>query len=155
HELRNPLAPIRNGLELMRLAAQSGASTEEVCAMMERQFGQLVRLVDDLLDVTRITKGKIDLHRELLPLRQVLEHAIETSLLVIEIQQHKFTAALPAASIMVEADPSRLAQVFSNLLNNAAKYTTPKGRIELTSERQGSDAVITVKDNGIGIAPDV
>jgi len=152
HELRNPLAPIRTGLHLMKLAAPTAA--EEVHAMMDRQVTQMVRLIDDLMDVSRITQGKLELRKERVPLVDVLNSALETSVPLIEQLGHELTITLPEQALIVDADTTRLAQVFLNLLNNAAKYSDRGGHIHVTVERQGSDAVVTVKDTGIGIAAD-
>ena len=121
---------------------------------MERQLAQLVRLVDDLLDVSRITRGKLDLRKEQVPLSAVVGIAVETSRPLIDHMGHELTLTLPEQPIIVDADPTRLAQVFSNLLNNSAKYTDRGGHIWLTVERLGSDVVVSVKDTGIGIAAD-
>ena len=154
HELRNPLAPIRNALELMKLAGGQAATVERARSMMERQLTQMVRLVDDLMDVSRISQGKLELRKERVPLAAVLNSAVETSRPLIEQSGHELTVTLPKQPLIVEADMTRLAQVFLNLLNNAAKYGERGGQIQLTVERQGSDAVVTVKDTGIGIAAD-
>ena len=154
HELRNPLAPIRNGLQVMRMANGDPDAVEKARTMMERQLTQMVRLVDDLLDVSRISSGKLELKRERVPLRAVVNSAVETSRPLIEQMGHELTVKLPKQSVVVEADLTRLAQVFLNLLNNAAKYSEQGGHIWLTAERQGSDVVVSVKDKGIGIAAD-
>jgi len=155
HELRNPLAPIRNGLQLIKLAGSGQAATiEQARSMMERQLTQLVRLVDDLMDISRITKGMIELRKERVQLTAVVNSAIESSRPLIEKMGHELTVTLPKQPMIVEADLTRLAQVFSNLLNNAAKYSDPGGCITLAVERQGSDVVVSVKDTGIGIAAD-
>ena len=154
HELRNPLAPIRNGLELMRLAVGDDDAVEHARNMMDRQLGQMVRLVDDLMDVSRISRGKLELKRERVPLAAVVSSAVETSRPLIDQMGHELTVALPTDPIVVEADLTRLAQVFLNLLNNAAKYSERGGHIWLTAEPEGSDVVVTVKDKGIGIATD-
>ncbi len=154
HELRNPLAPLRNGLQVLRMASGNWDAIEQARTMMDRQLLQLVRLVDDLMDVSRISRGKIELRREQVPLSAVVNSAIETSRPVIEQMGHELTVTLPKEPVVVDADLTRLAQVFLNLLNNAAKYTERGGQIWLTAERQGSDVVVCVKDNGIGIAPD-
>jgi PAS domain S-box-containing protein len=154
HELRNPLAPLRYGLQVMGLAGENSVAAAEARVMMERQLGQLVRLIDDLLDLSRITNGKIELRRERLDLAVVIEDAVETSRPLIEAAGHELRVTLPAGRVVVYADRARLAQVFANLLNNSAKYTERGGRIELTVERQGSDVVVKVKDTGVGIAPD-
>jgi PAS domain S-box-containing protein len=154
HELRNPLAPIRHGLQLMKLADGQAAIIEQARSMMERQLTQLVRLVDDLMDVSRISRGKLELRKERVPLAAVLNSALETSRPLIEQMGHELTVTLPKQPLIVDADVTRLAQVFLNLLNNAAKYGNRRGRIHLNVERQGSDVVVTVKDTGIGIAAD-
>jgi signal transduction histidine kinase/DNA-binding response OmpR family regulator len=151
HELRNPLAPIRNALHIMRLARNDVTVVEEARTMMERQLGQLVRLIDDLLDVSRITRGKLELRKERIELASVINNAIETARPLIEEAGHQLTISLPAQSIFLDADPVRLAQVFSNLLNNAAKYMERGGHIWLTAERRAREVIITVRDTGIGI----
>ena len=155
HELRNPLAPIRNALEIMRLADGDPAAFNRSRAVMERQVGQMVRLIDDLLDMSRISRGKIELRKERVELGRVVQHAVETSRPQIETSSHELTIDLPAEPVYVEADPARLAQVLSNLLTNSAKFTPRGGRIRLSVERQGSDAVIRVRDSGIGIAEEM
>ncbi len=152
HELRNPLAPIRSGLQLMKLAGPEVA--ENARLMMERQVKQMVRLLDDLMDLSRISQGKIELRKERVQLEEVLNSALETSRPLIEQMGHELTIALPEQPLIVEADTTRLAQVFLNLLNNAAKYSDPTSRIQLNVERQGREAVVSVKDTGIGISSD-
>lgn len=154
HELRNPLAPIRNGLQLMKLAEGRGAVIEQSRSMMERQVTQMVRLVDDLMDVSRISRGKLELRKEQVLLTTVLNSAVETSRPLIDQMGHQLTLLLPNEPLIVYADTTRLAQVFMNLLNNAAKYSERAGHIQLKVEREGGDAVVTVKDEGIGIAAD-
>ena len=154
HELRNPLAPILNGLELMKLRGGQDASVEEVHSMMERQLTQMVRLVDDLMDVSRISRGNIDLRKERISLAEVLNSAVETSRPLIEQMGHELNVTLPKQPIILDADMTRLAQVFLNLLNNAAKYSDRGSHIWLNVERQGSEVVVAVKDSGIGIAVD-
>jgi PAS domain S-box-containing protein len=151
HELRNPLAPLRNGLELMRLAGGDEAMMGRTREMMERQLGHMVRLVDDLLDLSRISRGRIELRREPIELTKIVRQAVETSRPLVEQAGQDLTITLAPKPIIVDADVTRLAQVFSNLLNNAAKYTPRGGRITLAVERQGSDAVVSVRDNGVGI----
>jgi PAS domain S-box-containing protein len=153
HELRNPLAPIRNALQIIRLSPDR-ATREQARTLMERQLGQMVRLVDDLLDVSRVSTGKLELRRERVPLAAVVSSAVDTSRPMIDHLGHELTVTLPKQPIIVDADPTRLAQVFCNLLNNSAKYMDRCGRIWLTAERQGSDVVVSVKDTGIGIAAD-
>jgi PAS domain S-box-containing protein len=153
HELRNPLAPIRNALQILRLSPDPTAQ-EQARALMQRQLEQMVRLVDDLLDVSRISTGKIQLRREPVRLQEVVHNAVEISRPAIDHMSHQLTVTLPEQPLVVDGDPTRLAQVFSNLLNNSAKYTARGGHIELRAERQGNDALLSVKDNGIGIAAD-
>ncbi|MBA3481384.1 MAG: response regulator, partial [Pirellulales bacterium] len=155
HELRNPLAPIRTGLELMRMSGDDLVLIEEVRTTMEGQVQQLVRLVDDLLDVSRITSGKVTLRKERMELASVVQSAVEATRTIIEESRHKLTVTLPPQPVSLEADPTRLAQILSNLLTNAARYTPDGGHIWLTAERQGSDVVVTVKDTGIGIPADM
>ncbi|WP_088259909.1 ATP-binding protein [Fimbriiglobus ruber] len=152
HELRNPLAPIRTGLQLLRLSGGDVVTGDKARTMMERQLGQMVRLVDDLMDVSRINQGKIELRQERIDLAAVLSSAVETSRPLVEQMGHHLEVVLPTQPVVVEADLTRLAQVFSNLLTNAAKYTERGGRITLTAERHGGDVVVAVKDTGIGIA---
>ncbi|HWM92572.1 MAG TPA: ATP-binding protein [Thermoanaerobaculia bacterium] len=151
HELRNPLAPLRNALHLLRLAGNNGETLEQTRGMMERQVQQMVRLIDDLLDISRITRGKIELRRERVELAAVIQNAVETSRPLIEASGHELTVTFPPEPVSLDADPTRLAQVFANLLNNAAKYTPRGGHIRLTAERQGNDVVVKVRDTGIGI----
>lgn len=154
HELRNPLAPIRNSLNILRLAKQTDPTVEQVSQMMERQVDHMVRLVDDLLEVSRITRGKIELRRELVELAGIVRTAVETSQPLIAAAGHQLAVSLPAEPITVNADPVRLSQVIANLLNNSAKYTEAGGQIWLTVRREPKDVVISVRDTGIGIAPE-
>ncbi len=154
HELRNPLAPISNGLQLMRTAFGNPAAQEKVRGMMERQLRQLVHLVDDLLDIARISSGKVELKKERMALAPVLHGAVEASMPLINAGRHHIAVDMPAESIELVADPTRLGQVVSNLLNNAAKYTPGGGRIELSVRRQADAVAISVADTGIGIAPE-
>ena len=154
HELRNPLAPIRTGLQLMKLPGVQQANIEQARSMMERQLTQMVRLVDDLMDVSRISRGKLDLRKARVPLAAVLNSAVETSRPLIAQMGHELTITLPQQPLIVDADLTRLAQVFLNLLNNAAKYSDRGGHIHLHLEGQGNEAVVTVTDTGIGIAAD-
>jgi PAS domain S-box-containing protein len=153
HELRNPLAPIRNAVQIVLLAENDPEATRAAAAIMDRQVGQMVRLVDDLLDVSRITRGKIDLRRERVELASVINQAVETCSPAIERARHALTVTLPPQAVYLHADPIRLTQVFGNLLNNACKFTAPGGRIALAARQQGSDIVVTIRDEGIGIAP--
>jgi PAS domain S-box-containing protein len=154
HELRNPLAPIRNGLQVMKVAAGDAEAVEPARAMMERQLGQLVHLIDDLLDVSRITRGKLALRWERIDLASVVQNAIEGSRPLIEASAHRLAVTLPPVPVWLDADPTRLAQVFANLLTNAAKYTERGGHIWLTAGRHGGEVIVSVKDTGIGIAAD-
>ncbi len=152
HELRNPLAPLRNGLDVLRRADPYAAVVAKVQAMMDRQLHHLVRLVDDLLDVSRIRRGAVELTRERLVLQSVLEHAVETSQPAIEAGGHRLVVDVPAAPIEVVGDLTRLAQVVANLLHNAAKYTPPGGHITLSLRTDDGRAVIRVSDDGVGIS---
>ena len=155
HELRNPLAPIRNALQLLRLVDRASEPAEQALAIMDRQLDHLVRLVDDLMEVSRITRGKIGIRKEPVDLGSIVLSAVETSRPALEDSRHQFTLSLPAEPVVVHADFVRIAQVVANLLNNAAKYTDAGGRISLVAERDGGEAVIRVRDNGIGIAPEM
>lgn len=151
HELRNPLAPIRNSLELLRLSKGNAETAERVRVIMERQLSQMVRLVDDLLDVSRISRGTISLRKSRMELADVLRSAVETSHPLIHAAGHELTLAVPPEPIFVDADETRLSQVFSNLLNNAAKFTDRGGKIRLEARVEGDQAVVSVRDNGMGI----
>ncbi len=151
HELRNPLAPIRNGLQVIRLAGGDVNAVAEARAMMDRQLTHMVRLVDDLLDVSRISRNKMELRRERVLLADAVNAAVETARPLIEAAGHDLQVSLPAGPVFLDADLTRLAQVFSNLLTNSAKYTEPGGRIRLAAEREVGEVVVTVRDNGIGI----
>jgi signal transduction histidine kinase/ActR/RegA family two-component response regulator len=155
HELRNPLAPIRNALQVMRLAGGDGKAVDQSRAMIERQVQQMVRLVDDLLDLSRISSGKLELRRKRIELAGVINAALEASHPLIEACGHELTVTLPPEPVHLDADPTRLAQVFLNLLNNAAKYTPQGGHIWLTVERQNGEAVVRVRDTGVGIAAEM
>jgi PAS domain S-box-containing protein len=149
HELRNPLAPIRNALQILDRADRDEATAQAARAMMQRQLAHMVRLIDDLLDVSRITRGRLTLRREPVELAKLVEQALETSRPHI-LQQ--LTITLPSEPVHLDADPVRIAQVLSNLLNNAAKYTPKSGRISLAATLEGEQAVIRVRDDGVGIA---
>jgi PAS domain S-box-containing protein len=155
HELRNPLAPIRNAVSaLQKLNDDDPAAKNRarlLITMVERQVEHLIRLVDDLLDVARITTGKIELRKQLVDLGDIMRQAIETSQPAIDAGQHVVTVSLADQPLTVDGDPVRLTQVFANLLNNAAKYTPPEGRIEISTKRDGDEAVVSIRDNGIGI----
>jgi len=154
HELRNPLAPIRNGLSVMRLSGDNPAAMAKVRDMMERQVGHMVHLIDDLLDIARISGGKLELKCQRTDLASILASAVETSMPLIDAGGHALTVDVLEAALPVDADATRIAQVVANLLNNAAKYTPPGGQIALSARRDGLDAVITVRDSGVGIAAD-
>jgi len=151
HELRNPLAPIRNMLEVLKRGNRETAP--QAVATMERQLGQLVRLVDDLLDISRITHNRIELRKSRVDVAAAVEQAVEAARPLADESGHAIEVALPQESIHVNADPVRLTQIIDNLLNNSCKYTPPGGRISVKAERDGDEAVITVADTGIGIPP--
>jgi signal transduction histidine kinase/CheY-like chemotaxis protein len=152
HELRNPLAALSNGLQFLKLAGRDPIAAERSRAMMERQLSQTVRLVDDLLDVSRIATGKLELHKERVDLAFVVRDAVEASRQLIEREGHELTVSLPPDPILLDADPTRLAQIFLNLLNNAAKYSERGGQIRLSAQRNGNEVAVSVRDAGIGIS---
>ena len=154
HELRNPLAPIRSGLGVMRLSGDNPAAVRKVRDMMERQVGHMVHLIDDLLDVARISGGKLELKRERADLKRVLASAVETSAPLIDAARHQLHVSLPETALIVDADVTRIAQVVANLLNNAAKYTPAGGRIDLSAHAEDGMAIIDVTDTGVGIPVD-
>jgi PAS domain S-box-containing protein len=151
HELRNPLAPIRYALAVLQRVEPDSPEAEELRGVIDRQVGQMERLLDDLLDVNRITSGKLQLCRERVNLASVMGSAIESTRPLIDMQTHALSVEFPREPIWLDADPLRLAQVLSNLLSNAAKYTEKNGNIQLTAERVGSEALVRVRDSGIGI----
>jgi CheY-like chemotaxis protein/two-component sensor histidine kinase len=151
--LRNPLAPIRTGMDLLAQSPEEPARAQTL-GVMRRQISHMVRLIDDLLDVSRITRGKLELKRERVSLASVISSAIEASRPLIERKQHTLQVAVSDRSLVFDADHTRIAQVIGNLLNNASNYTPAGGRIELSAEREGEWAVIQVRDNGIGIPRD-
>ncbi len=155
HELRNPLAPIRNSLHLLRLSGDLSPSVEPVGEIMERQVDYMVRLIDDLLDVSRISRGKIELQKQAIELATIVSNAVEISQSFIDEAGHQLALCLPAEPVILDADPVRLTQIIGNLLNNAAKYTKPGGQIWLTARTEGSEAVISVRDTGLGIPADM
>jgi len=155
HELRNPLAPIGNGLQLLKMPGLDESLVRETTELMERQFIHLVRLVDDLLDVSRIITGKLSFHREPVELKAIVHRSIEETAPTFDARGHELMLSLPARPIVVDADAVRLAQVLSNLLGNAAKYTETSGQIWLNVERVGDRAIIKVRDSGIGISPEL
>ena len=152
HELRNPLAPIRHVLQIMRLSGGHGQLLHSAFEIMERQIGHMVRMVDDLLDVSRISRGRIELRTEDVDLAAVIHQAVEAATPHIANMSHKLTVSVPSESIHIDGDSTRLAQAISNLLNNASKFTDTGGSIHLSLERDGDQAVIRVKDSGIGIS---
>jgi PAS domain S-box-containing protein len=153
HELRNPLAPIVTALSMMNLRRDQAMQKER--DVIERQVTHLVRLVDDLLDVSRITKGKVELKRERLEISTVVAKALELSSPLLEQRHQHLNVSVPTTGLTINGDPTRLAQVLSNLVNNAAKYTLPGGHIEIAAERKGERIVLTVRDDGMGISPEM
>ena len=155
HELRSPLSPIINAVSILRQMKTNDPLIEQAGNIIDRQVGVMVRLVDDLLDVSRITKGKLRLTKEQVDLRVVVNCAAETARPFMDARKHDFSVSLPTGSIWVHADPTRMEQVVVNLLNNAAKYTDTGGLIRMSVDQEGDDAVIRVQDNGVGIAPEL
>ncbi|MBS1722255.1 MAG: PAS domain S-box protein [Armatimonadetes bacterium] len=153
HELRNPLAPIRYAVDLMKSSGEIPEQMAWIRDVIDRQVSQMGRLLDDLLDVGRVTQNRLQLRRETLQLGEVVESALEGTRPLMEANQHALVIDLPKEPILIEGDKTRLAQVFLNLLNNAAKYTEAKGRIELSARSKGDVVEVVVKDNGIGIRP--
>lgn len=154
HELRNPLAPIRNALQILQLTSDP-STAERARELIERQVGNMVRLVDDLMEVSRITRGKVSLQTLRIDIRIVVNSALEASRPLLEAAGHKLSVSLPTSPIYIEGDITRLSQVISNLLNNAAKYTPKGGRVGLVVDRLGNEAIVRVEDNGVGIAADM
>jgi CheY-like chemotaxis protein/two-component sensor histidine kinase len=152
HELRNPLAPLSNAVHVLRQARGDGEAVRSASEMLERQVRQMTRLVDDLLDMSRITQGKIELRKERVELAPLLEQAVDAARPLYKSMNHQLTVSAPAEPVHLDADPMRLAQVVGNLLTNAAKFTDKGGHVWLTLEREGPLAAIRVRDNGIGIA---
>jgi signal transduction histidine kinase len=155
HELRNPLAPIRNALYLLQAAGDDARTASEARAIIDRQVRQMVRLVDDLLEVSRITTGKLALRRERVDLRSVALAALEAAEPLMRDRGHRLNVSLPPPGLMIQADPTRLAQVFLNLLNNAAKFSDPGGRIDFLLEVRDGEMIARVRDEGIGIPPEM
>ncbi|WP_159703527.1 ATP-binding protein [Massilia sp. 9I] len=151
HELRNPMAPIRTGLEVMRMRPDSAETVNRVREMLERQTRQMTHLVDDLLDVARITSGKIEIRKQLADLNQLVSSAVETCAPAVQRARHELSVELHQGALLLHLDPTRIAQVIGNLLGNAVKYTPPGGRIRIEVTQEGSEAVVRVSDNGIGI----
>ena len=154
HELRNPLASIHNGLYLLSHQTEDTPAPHKIQAMIERQVRRMARLLDDLLDVSRITNGRLHLQRERIDLRDVVNNAIETLELEIKQHNHRLTTALPDAPVWLQADPGRLEQVFVNLLANASKYTDAGGELAVWMHLRDGQAIVRVRDSGIGIAPE-
>ena len=152
HELRNPLAPIRNCLEILKRQWPEGPDLSQPFEIAERQLKHMARLLDDLLDVSRFSQGKIELRKTTVDLSTVVSHAVENAMPLVEAKGHHLSVSLPAADVRMQGDPTRLEQVVTNLLNNAAKYTEPGGEIALTAEQEGDELVIRVKDTGIGLS---
>jgi CheY-like chemotaxis protein len=155
HELRNPLAPIRNALRIMKRRRPDDPDHTWARDVVEHQLTQLRQLVDDLLEVSRVTSGKVRLEREAIDVATLVAFAVESSRPTIEVHHHRLAIALPPEPATIEADPHRMEQVLANLLNNAAKYTEDGGRIRLAVAREGDDIVFRVRDNGVGIAPEM
>jgi PAS domain S-box-containing protein len=152
HELRNPLSPLCSAVEILRRSGPDAAVAEKALSMMGRQLDQMVRLIDDLLDMSRISRGKVQLRKERVELGAVVRSALEVFQPLLKARAHRLTVALPPDAVHLDADATRLAQVIANLLNNAAKYTEKGGHVWLTAERRGDEAVVAVRDTGIGIA---
>jgi signal transduction histidine kinase/DNA-binding response OmpR family regulator len=155
HELRNPLAPILNAIHLLRRSDADQGAVEQASAMVERQVRVMARLVDDLLDVSRITRRKIQLRQEAVELTAVLGRAVQSTRIAMETANHSLEVRTPTEPVHIHVDPTRLEQILANLLNNAAKYTPPGGRVVLTAERADQEVILRVQDNGIGIAPEM
>jgi signal transduction histidine kinase len=155
HELRNPLAPLRNAVQILNLAGSNPDTAEQARAVIERQVNHMTRLVDDLLDVSRITRGKIVLRNEQVELAAAVADAVEACRPLITARRHELSVELPPEPVWLEADPARLRQVFANLLTNAAKYTEPNGRLGLTAARADGEVVVRVWDTGVGIPPEM
>ncbi|HZP87065.1 MAG TPA: ATP-binding protein [Burkholderiales bacterium] len=154
HELRNPLAPMRNAVQILSTSSALPAPLQWVRGVLDRQVGHMARLLDDLLDVSRIAHNKLELRKAPMQLAEIVRTALETSRPLIEANHHQLHVELPEEPIWLDVDPVRLAQVFANLLNNASKYTEAGGHIALTAHTQGSEVVVCVKDDGIGIEPE-
>ena len=156
HELRNPMVPIRNAVYLLsHPAKENGLDPRGLLEMLDRQVGTMSRLVEDLMDVTRISRGKIELRKEVVELSRVVDRAVGSARPLIEDRGHALTVQLPPDLLTLRADPTRLEQILCNLLNNAAKYTDPGGRISLVAERTHGEVTIRVRDSGVGIEPEM
>ena len=151
HELRNPLAPIRNAVQILRAQAAPDTPSRDLQEIIDRQIGQMARLVDDLLDINRISRGKLELRTAPVTLEQVIQGAVETSRPLIDLHQHRLEVSLPEEPLVLDGDLTRLSQVFANLLNNAAKFTQGSGRIQLSAERIGYEVMVSIIDSGVGI----
>lgn len=151
HELRHPLAPLQNGLDILRMRADDPAAVRQTAAMMERQVGQMGFLIHQMLDMTRLGAGKLTLHKERVDMKALIREAIETSSPWMEAAQHELRLKLPEQALALNVDPRRMVQVLVNLLNNAARYTPAGGLIEVCASREGDEVLITVADNGVGI----
>lgn len=151
HELRNPLAPIKNGLGILRASGDNPAALGKTREMMERQVNHMVHMVDDLLDISRISGGKIELKKDSVTIQELIANAVETSVPLIEGGQHRLVINMPDEAVRIHVDPTRISQVVSNLLNNAAKYTPTGGEIRLSAKVAQGNFVLSVEDNGIGI----
>lgn len=151
HELRNPLAPIKNSVQYLRLSSAGQANGSHAAEIIDRQVNHLVRLVDDLLEVSRITRGRVELRKEAVELREIIRNAVETSRPMLDEAGHHLEVSLPSEPVLLDADPVRLSQVVGNLLNNAAKYTDPGGKIRLSARCESGDVVVSVRDTGVGI----
>jgi PAS domain S-box-containing protein len=155
HELRNPLAPIRNAVQLLKMGSPSEDTLRMAREIIDRQINHMVRLVDDLMDVSRITVGQVNLRNERVSLRRVLDDALEAAASAIEAGNHRLQVDIPGAALQLEGDPTRLSQIFQNLLDNAAKYTPPGGTITLRAAQVGDQIQVSVRDTGIGIASEM
>lgn len=155
HELRNPLAPIRNAVEILHLNGNPSLELQWALDVIDRQMNYMTRLIDDLLDLARITEKKLRLRKESVALTEIIRTAIEASRPLIDSRSQEFDVALPSDPVVIHGDPTRLAQVIANLLNNASRYTEVGGKIWLSTQRQGDHVVVTVRDTGIGIVPEM
>lgn len=155
HELRNPLAPLSNAVQLLRMTAMDVANLQYPIKLIERQVEFIRRLVDDLLDVTRISTGKVRLNKRLVVLNEIIERAVEATRSLIEERDHRLQLFLPSAPIRLQADPDRLHQVFVNLITNAAKFTPEHGEVLVKGTTEGDEAVVQVEDTGVGIPHDM
>ncbi len=155
HELRNPLAPLANTLEIIRLQSSSNSLIEDSLDIARRQIQHMARLLEDLFDVSRITRGKVDLRKKTIDFNLIVAHAVEMAVPLVESLHHELTVALPPEPLRIDGDPTRLEQIVSNLLNNAAKYTERGGRITVSLTRENNQAVLRVQDSGIGISAEM